>query len=163
MLRFHSLPQKGPERRAFTVASWNLGGLSAANALEMLQTFGGNEVLASVSVVLLQKIITEAGRHFAANKTWTLLYGKTEGEWCGEGVAFCCGVGKHTRTQVMPGGVAIVLVLPSGAKLGLLSAHMPHHATIARAEALMSQWGESRALASREVLLGIDANEISNE
>ena len=60
-------------------------------------------------------------------------------------------------------GVATVLVLPSGAKLGLLSAHMPHHATIARAEALMSQWGESRALASREVLLGIDANEISNE
>ena len=59
----------------------------------------------------------------------------------------------------MPAAVAAILVLATGAKWGLLSAHMPRHATIARAEALMCQSMECHAVATKRMLLGIDANE----
>ena len=98
-------------------------------------------------------------RSFATSKAWTLVHGKLEGEWRGEGVAFLTGIGKHSRTQVMRAGVATVLHMGSGKKWGLLSAHVPHHATITHTEALMAQWGESQALATKRVIIGMDANE----
>ena len=98
----------------------------------------------SVSIVLLQEIITDAGRHFATSQSWTLVYGKLAREWRGEGVAFISGMGKHSRSQVMQAGVATVLHMGSGKKWGLMSVHVPHHATIAQAEALMAQWGNAR-------------------
>ncbi|CAE7637897.1 unnamed protein product [Symbiodinium sp. CCMP2592] len=159
--QFHTLrpPPKGGKQKPFTVATWNVGGLTAANALEMLQTFGGNTALSSVAVVLLQEVITEAGRHFAASKAWKLVYGKMAGEWRGEGVAFLAAIGTHTGTQVLRAGVATTLLLPTGKKVGLLSAHMPHHATIPRAEAIMLEWGECTALRCPKAVVGIDANE----
>ena len=148
------------------MATWNVGGLTAANALEMLRTFGGNKVLSSVSVVLLQEVITnhyevitEVGRHFASDDAWTLVHGKMEGEWRGEGVAFRNNLGKHSRTRVMRAGVATVLCITSGKKWGLLSAHVPHHATMAHTETLMAQWGGCPAMATKRAIVGIDANE----
>ncbi|CAE7730219.1 unnamed protein product, partial [Symbiodinium sp. CCMP2456] len=160
--QFHELrakPLKGGKEAPLTVATWNVGGLSAANALEMLQALGGNNELSRVQVFLLQEIITDEGRFFAANRTWTLAFGKAEGEWRGEGVAWHTTLGKHAGTLVMEGGVALTLTTAEGNKWGLLSAHVPHHATLARTETLMSGWEDAGALKQRRVLVGVDANE----
>ena len=141
------------------MATWNVGGLSAANALEMLQAIGGNKALSSVQVFLFQEIVTEPGKYYAHNHVWKLAFGKQEGEWRGEGVAFRKHTATHTNTQVMTGGVAIVLRSTLGHKWGALSAHVPHHATTAHTETLMAQWGECAALRQCRVLVGMDANE----
>ncbi|CAE7200817.1 unnamed protein product [Symbiodinium sp. CCMP2592] len=156
-LEFHVpfRPPKGEQRRTFNVATWNVGGLSAANALEMLQAFGGNKALSSVAVVLFQEVITEAGRHFASNKSWVLVYGKLLGEWRGEGVAFRAGIGTHTATQVLRAGVATIITTLRG-RSGACSAHT---CPTTPAQAIMLQWGTSRALRSSRAVIGIDANE----
>ena len=70
----------------------------------MLQAIGGNKVLSSVQVFLFQEIVTEAGKFFEHSKAWTLAFGKREGEWRGEGVAFRKQAATHSCTQVMLGG-----------------------------------------------------------
>ncbi|CAE7939467.1 unnamed protein product [Symbiodinium sp. KB8] len=124
-----------------------------------LRAIGGNKALSSVQVFLFQEIVTDVGKFFAHNSEWKLAFGKLEGEWRGEGVAFRKHAATHTNTQVMAGGVALVLHTTLGQKWGAISAHVPHHATTGQTEALMSEWGACTAMKQRRVLLGIDANE----
>ena len=91
-----------------------MGGLSAANALEMLQAIGGIKALSSVQVFLFQEIVTDAGKFFSHNREWKLAFGKQEGEWRGEGVGFRRHAATHSNTQVMAGGVALVLCTSGG-------------------------------------------------
>ena len=51
------------------VASWNVGGLSAANALETLQALGGNKALSSVAVFLLYKKSLQKQANFLPSHT----------------------------------------------------------------------------------------------
>ena len=140
-MRLPRLPLKGEVNTPFVVATWNVGGLSAANALEMLQAIGGNKAVSSVQVFLFQEIVPDAGKFFAHNREWKLAFGKQEGEWRGEGWP-SAGTQQHTPIhKSWPGGWRWCFAPRRGRKWGALSAHVPHHATTARTEALLSEWG----------------------
>ena len=60
--KFHRT-DRGASLQTLKVASWNVGGLSAQQALELTHHFAGDEALESLQVLLLQEVITEEGRH----------------------------------------------------------------------------------------------------
>ena len=135
-------------------ATWNVGGLSADKMLEVLDAFGGSPELHDIHFVLLQEIITEPGLHHAESDSWQIVFGKMEGEFRGEGVAHTTTFSHH-RSRVLPG--AVTTQLRSNLACTVIAGHIPHHATIAQTEAMLSSWRD--ATQTRRAILGFDAKE----
>ena len=147
----------GGKANLLWTATWNVGGLSADKMLEVLDAFGGSPELKDIQFVLLQEIITEPGLHHAESDSWQIVFGKMEGEFRGEGVAHTTTFSHH-RSKVLPGAVLTQLRSKQGnLACTTIAGHIPHHATIAQAEAILSGWGD--ATQTRRAILGFDANE----
>ncbi|CAE7319888.1 unnamed protein product [Symbiodinium sp. CCMP2456] len=140
------------------VATWNVGGLTAQNALDLPKLFVGHSRLDAVHVLVLQEIICEAGIHFHEQNGWVLVHGKNEGDWRGTGVAYKSAEHGHTNTKLLPAGLATTLAAKGGKRgIRFLAGHIPHHSTIAQAEAIMSAW--EHTMQKARLMLGFDANE----
>ncbi|CAE7205709.1 unnamed protein product [Symbiodinium sp. CCMP2592] len=151
------VPLKGVD--CFHLATWNVGGLTADGTLDLLRTFGGAKHLCMLHVIMLQEIITNAGKFFKEKWGWKMVYGKQEGEFRGEAIAFRTEVASHTQSAVTSGAVSTVLRLHTSEKWGLLSGHIPHHATIPEVDTMLHHWGEQPALKTPKAAIGMDANE----
>ncbi|CAE7500648.1 pol, partial [Symbiodinium sp. KB8] len=140
------------------IASWNVGGLTAQQALELPSLFVGNRDLQGLTVLLLQEIICEVGTWFHEHEGWVIVYGKNEGDWRGTGIAYKAEGHKHTNTRLLTVVIAATISSDKG-KQGIryLSGHIPHHATVAQTEAIMHAW--SSTLKKAKVVVGMDANE----
>eukprot|EP00439_Symbiodinium_sp_Y106_P029447 s3659_g3.t1 len=150
-------PLKGVN--CFHTATWNVGGLTADGTLDLLCTFGGAKHLCMLHAVMLQEVITAAGKFFKEKKGWKLVYGKREGEFRGEPIAFRTAVTTHSQTTVTNHAVTTVLRMHTGERWGMLSGHMPHHATIPEVDDILCRWGDQPALRTPKLVMGIDANE----
>ena len=127
------------ELRVFT---WNLGGLNADKVLELTRNFVGDPTLKTARILLLQEVVTEPGLYFDARYDWVLIYGKKEGEWRGEGVLYHRSQGLHHHSKVHRHAISTTIRCQhSGAKTRLLSAHLPHHASLELTAVLLSDWG----------------------
>ncbi|CAE7528629.1 unnamed protein product [Symbiodinium sp. CCMP2592] len=151
------VPLKGVD--CFHLATWNVGGLTADGTLDLLRTFGGAKHLCMLHVIMLQEIITNAGKCFKEKWGWKMVYGKQEGEFRGEAIAFRTDVASHTQSTVTSGAVSTVLRLHTSEKWGLLSGHIPHHATIPEVDTMLHHWGDQPALRTPKAAIGTDANE----
>ena len=93
-------------------------------------------------ILLLQEVVTEPGLYFDARYDWVLIYGKKEGEWRGEGVLYHKSQGLHHHSKVHRHALSTTIRCPhTGGKSRLLSAHLPHHASLELTAALLSDWG----------------------
>ena len=85
----------------------------------------------------------------------SLFFGKSEGEFRGEGVAHR-STHRHQHTTVTTAGIATTLITQH-TSIRVLSGHIPHHATIPQTEAILQGWKD--ILEGRILVLGMDANE----
>ena len=140
------------------IASWNVGGLTAQQALELPLHFVGNSDLHALSVLLLQEIICDEGTWFHEHEGWVIVYGKGNGDWRGTGIAYQAKERKHTNTKLLKVGIATTISSSKG-KQGTryLAGHIPHHATVAQTEEIMQSWASTMRKA--KVVVGMDANE----
>ena len=131
--------------------------------------------LSKPMVVALQEVICDAGTHVESSKTWTLVMGRTDREWRGEGIAYTTQHYHHTHTQNHEGALTVILSggnapttpaetaagqnTPTNVHVGIVSAHLPHHATLEQAQQLLASWGDSGAMQLWSVLMGADLNE----
>ena len=130
-------------------------------------------------MVTLQEVICEAGTHAESSKDWTIVTGKTATEWRGEGIAYRHAQHSHAHVECTEGMIAVVLrggdlsdlgteggetrrPIQTGQQvtaIGVVSAHLPHHATAAKTEQLLGRWGESVAMVQPKAVFGGDLNE----
>ncbi|CAE7686606.1 unnamed protein product [Symbiodinium sp. CCMP2592] len=140
------------------IASWNLGGLTGDKILELTQNFAGDHVLSRIQVFMLQEVITEVELFFASRYKWTLIYGKREGAWRGEGILYHSSLGLHHHSRAHMHAVSTTIRSHhSKIKMKLIAAHLPHHATTEQTTALAAEWGEH--MPRNKIWIGIDANE----
>ena len=85
--------------------TWNVGGLTAQQVLELTHSFSGDPTMEALQVLLLQEIITDAGVFFIEGQGWVVVYGKNKGDWRGTAIAYKNYATKHTDTRLMPGGI----------------------------------------------------------
>ena len=86
----------------FDIISWNVGGLTAENALEVLESFRGDEQLQNIGVALLQEVILRPGILHRESDNWSMVASKQTTEWRGVGVAHTKTLGraqKYTRAR----------------------------------------------------------------
>ena len=108
---------------------------------------------------MLQEIICEPGNFEEHSSLWTLVFGKKEGEWRGEGVAYLREHFGHVAPHVQAGAVSIALTHVGGGRTGVMASHMPHHATVPQARQLLTEWGDGPHMQVRRVMVGADMNE----
>ena len=138
--------------------SWNVVGVTAKNMLDILEDFRGSRELSSTDAVLVQEIITEPGLFHDESEHWQIVYGKCDGEFRGEAIAHRATHFSHHQSQCILGAVATTIKLrQTSASFRTLAGHIPHHATIAAAEDMLTSWGEQ--LRGSRVVAGMDANE----
>ena len=77
-----------------------MGGLTAEGTLDLLRTFGGAKHLCMLHAIMLQEVITTAGKFFKEGKGWKLVYGKQDGEFGGEAIAFRTAIATRSQTTV---------------------------------------------------------------
>ncbi|CAE7466882.1 TTLL6, partial [Symbiodinium microadriaticum] len=143
----------------FRVGTWNVGGLTAQNVLELTKSFAGDRDLETLQVLMMQEVIAEPGLQFLEDHGWTLVFGKNSRDWRGTAIAFRSSTAKHTNSTLLPGGIATTLTQSTTRQQATryIAGHIPHHATIAQAEAMLGGWQST--LTKPKVILGVDANE----
>ncbi|CAE7795568.1 CPK2 [Symbiodinium sp. CCMP2592] len=158
---------KDPEGNQM-LATWNVGGMTPAKVLEFLKAFKGHKSLtlskpslSQLTLVLLQEIIVEVGIFFEDDGTWTVVSGKKAGEWRGTAIAFHSLYSHHNAT-IHPRGSSIVLQRGTK-KLGVICAHVRHHATIDETSTILADLQRSEAHKQQKVVLGLDANEVFSQ
>ncbi|CAE7944187.1 unnamed protein product [Symbiodinium sp. KB8] len=154
-LRKSTAEGEQPLESQFWGFSWNVGGLTASNALQVLENLRGKAYFDRIQLVMFQEIITNAGNKHAESDHWQIVYGKVEGEFRGEAIAHRSHH-KHQQTTILPGAI-LTTICTATTRLRVLSGHIPHHATIPQTEDMLQQWGY--ALAKHKLVLGVDANE----
>ena len=153
-----STPSRGDRDSRTAGLHLESGGLNADKVLELTRNFDGDPTLRMARILLLQEVVTEPGLYFDARYDWVLIYGKKEGEWRGEGVLYHRSQGLHHHSKVHRHAISTTIRCQhSGAKTRLLSAHLPHHASLELTAVLLSDWGHG--VPKGKVWLGIDANE----
>ena len=123
--KFHDSPSRGNSRRHRAVATWNVDGLSAALHLQDAAGARGKQS------PFLSRCFSFARSHhrsrqiFAKSQAWTLIYGKAE-----RGLRFAqfYGHAQQYADDAPGGGIHPHPAQPQ--KMGLRSAHVPHHTTI---------------------------------
>ena len=142
----------------FDILTWNVGGLTAENALETLEGLQGDRQLEKVAVVFLQEIILRPGMLHRESDHWSLVASKQATEWRGVGVAHKKQLGGHRNSHAFLAGLSTTLCLKGGTKLQCLTGHIPHHATIPETQHILAQWGEH--VGPTKLIIGMDANEV---
>ncbi|CAE7027707.1 unnamed protein product [Symbiodinium sp. CCMP2592] len=133
---FHDGKQDG---RHITAATWNVGGLDILRCAQLLDDMAGQTALRPTGILLLQEIVVpDPGIQYHVT-----IYGKLENDWRGEGIAYEGDLGNHERSCCMPGAIATTVKLHEGQRLGLLSGHIPHHATIQQVDNMVHGWSEA--------------------
>ena len=126
--------------------------------LTFLDSFRGHAQLSRVVLVHIQEIIVEVGRFFDDNGNWILLAGKKAGEWRGTAVAFKSTF-SHSSATVHQRACSVILTDDENT-LGVLSGHIPHHATVDETQQILEDWRHSKAVNQRKLVVGMDANEV---
>ena len=140
------------------MGTWNVGGLTAQNVLELTKSFAGDRDLEKLQVLMLQEVIVEPGVQFLEEQGWTMVCDKNLRDWRGTAIAFRSTAAKHTNSALLPGGIATTLTQANPKQsTRYISGHIPHHATIAQTETLLGGWRD--ALDRPKVVVGFDANE----
>ena len=135
-----------------------LGGLTGDKILELTQNFAGDPVLGRIQILLLQEVVTEVGLFFDTRYDWTIVYGKKEGTWRGEGILYHKQQGMHHHSQLHTHAISTTIRCPhTAARCRYIAAHLPHHATVEQTAALMAEWGQT--MPKHKAWLGMDANE----
>ncbi|CAE7209228.1 kif1 [Symbiodinium sp. CCMP2456] len=95
--------------RQMHALSWNVGGQTAAKALEVLLALsrGGIHPFHQSLVVLFQEIICDEGKFHLELEELQLIFGKGPGEWRGNAVAHTSNL-RHTRGKICPVRVTAV-------------------------------------------------------
>ncbi|CAE7292357.1 pol [Symbiodinium microadriaticum] len=109
----------------------------------------------------VQEIIVEVGRFFDDNGSWTLLAGKKAGEWRGTAVAFKSTFA-HSSGTVHHRACSVVLS-DGKTTMGVLSGHIPHHATVEETQQILGDWEDSKAMLQHKLIVGMDANEVFHQ
>ena len=138
-----SHPRPGDKTgHASQLLSWNVGGVTARNMLDILEDFRGSAELSSTTVCLLQEIICERGLFHEESERWQIVFGKTEAEFRGEAIAHLSAPFSHHNSHCIPGAVATTLKLrQTSTTFRTLAGHIPHHATIPATEDMLLTWG----------------------
>ena len=82
-----------------------------------------------------------------------------EGEWRGEEIAISKTLGKHKNSCVRAGAISTVIKDYHQHTWGIISGHIPHHATVPQTEEILHGWGNTAATRQQNVFLGADLNE----
>ncbi|CAE7250880.1 unnamed protein product [Symbiodinium sp. KB8] len=135
-----------------------VGGMTPPMVLTFLDSFRGHAQLSRVVLVHIQEIIVEVGRFFDDNGNWILLAGKKAGEWRGTAVAFKSTF-SHSSATVHQRACSVILTDDENT-LGVLSGHIPHHATVDETQQILEDWRHSKAVNQRKLVVGMDANEV---
>ena len=142
----------------FRVGTWNVGGLTAQNVLELTKSFAGDRDLEDLQVLMMQEVIAEPGLQFLEDRGWTLVFGKNSRDWRGTAIAFRSSAAKHTNSMLLPGGITTTLTTNTTRQATqYIAGHIPHHATLAQAEEMLGGWQPTPT--KPRVILGVDANE----
>ncbi|CAE7757182.1 sac1, partial [Symbiodinium microadriaticum] len=120
-----------------------LGG-TPPKVLDFLTNFGGHAALSQVVLVHIQAIIVDVGIAFAENDAWTLVAGKKAGEWRGRAIAFRSSY-THTATTIHHRACSVV-ISDGKHKWGIISGHIPHHATLDETQEILQDWQTSKAM-----------------
>ena len=152
------MPNKSPTE-AMHALSWNVGGLQAKSALEMilaLRKGGIQPFTGPLLVVLLQEITCDPGKFHDALEDLRIVFGKGPEDWRGNAVVHSSDFA-HTRGKILPCAVSCVLTSEC-LRIGAFSVHVPHHATLSVTEQLLQQLDPYIVIFNKGVL-GVDANE----
>ena len=133
--------------------------MTADSTLDLQHAFGGAKHLCMLHAVMLQEVIATSGKIFKERHGWKLVYGKQEGEFRGEAIAFRMNIATHTQTAVANGRISTVLRMHTGERWGMLSGHIPHHATIPEVDTLLQECQTLPALRTPKAVIGADTNE----
>ena len=98
------------------------------------------------------------GIFFEDDGHWTLISGKKAGEWRGTAVAFS-SLFSHNNATIHPRGSSVVLSR-GNQKMGVICAHIPHHATMEETSTILADMLHSVAMKQPKLILGLDANEV---
>ena len=143
-----------PGTLEFDIISWNVGGLTAENALDILESFRGGEQLQHIGVALLQEVILRSGVLHRESDNWSMVASKQTMGMEGSG-------GGTQKESGLTGGLTTTLLLKGGCKIRCLSGHIPHHATVPETSDILT--GRGGHLSTGRLIIGMDANEVFSQ
>ena len=85
-----------------------------------------------------------------------MIFGKGPEDWRGNAVVHTSNL-RHTRGKSLPSAISRILS-SAEIRLGAISVHIPHHATLSATEQILQSLQE-HTHTSHKAILGIDANE----
>ena len=146
----------------YHIARWNLGGKALKDIPQMLHELGNHPQLGKPTVWFLQEVSPEGdGLHCCREYKWTVLAQKGPSEWRGTGIAFHASSITHVDTPTTStASVGATLHTTTGGKLHVISAHLPHHATLDQTHQILQAWQtEHPQLQHHPCIIGADWNE----
>ena len=78
------------------------------------------------------------GVHEEHSHDWTIVIGKWDGDWRGEGIAYITAQFGHDAPAIHQGALSLTLKHTGGGRTGVMAAHMPHHATVPQAREILT-------------------------
>ena len=150
--------ERGSSSSPLHVLSWNVGGLTAAKALEVILALRRGRIhpFENTLVVLLQEVICDPGKFHSELGELQMLFGKGTEDWRGNAVVHTTNL-RHSRGKVLPSAISCVLTSEE-LRFGAVSLHIPHHATLSQTEQILQQL-QPHADTTHKAVLGVDANE----
>ena len=134
------------------------GRIVGTRGATLTHSFAGDPSMEALHVFLLQEIITDLGLLFVQDEGWVVIHGKNVGDWRGTAIAYRDRGVTHSKTHLLPGGIATFLTLQGeGKSIGHIAGHIPRHATIEQTARISGAWAS--VLSRGKVVLGFDANE----
>ena len=132
--------------------------MTPPKVLDFLHNFAGHQELSSIGLIHIQEIIVDVGISFQESERWTLVAGKKADEWRGTAIAFSSTY-THAHSTLHLRGCSVVLSNDKH-KWGVVSGHIPHHATADETQEILRDWDRAKAMAQSRVVVGLDANEV---
>ncbi|OLP90095.1 Retrovirus-related Pol polyprotein from type-1 retrotransposable element R2 [Symbiodinium microadriaticum] len=145
-------------RGTLQVLTWNVGGLTPENALQLLGDLREERIhpFAEPFVALLQEVIVDEGKLNFEKGDLQMIAGKRSGDWRGTAIVHTTHC-EHSRTKLLMAGLCCTLQCGK-LRMVALTGHMPHHATIPEAAEILGTW-EQQIVKEPKGILGMDANE----
>ena len=86
-------------------------------------------MLGRIQILLLQEVVTEVGLFFDTRYDWTIVYGKKEGTWRGEGILYHKQQGMHHHSQLHTHAISTTIRCPHTLDLATPTFH-PYNTTM---------------------------------
>ncbi|CAE7235511.1 unnamed protein product [Symbiodinium sp. CCMP2592] len=137
---------------------WNVGGLSAAKALEVILALRRQRIrpFCGTLVVFIQEIICDPGKQHLSLGELQAIFGKKAEEWRGNAILHTSNL-RHSQGKLLPCSISCTLTSDE-LRLGAFSVHIPHHATLSTTEQILQQL-YPHLQSHHRAIVGIDANE----